>query len=69
MSHALQSRFHLDFDCHDNTLKKESKMETVFIFLILMAVINVVAWRKGFDSRDGIDSPEWERRDEWGIFD
>ena len=43
-------------------------METVFIFLILMAVINVLAWRKGFDSRESIDSPEWERRNERGMF-
>jgi len=68
MRHALQPRFHHDLDCHDNTLKKESKMEIVFMFLILMVVIDLLAWRKGFESRDGIDSPEWERRNERGMF-
>ena len=43
-------------------------MEIVFMFLILMVVIDVLAWRKGFESRDGIDSPEWERRNERGMF-
>ncbi len=43
-------------------------MEIVFMFLILMVVIDLLAWRKGFESRDGIDSPEWERRNERGMF-
>jgi len=68
MRHALQPRFHHDLDGHDKILKKESKMEIVFMFLILMVVIDLLAWRKGFESRDGIDSPEWERRNERGMF-
>ena len=34
----------------------------ILIILVVLLVLDVVAWRWGVDSRDGIDSPEWERR-------
>jgi hypothetical protein len=30
--------------------------------LIWLIVFDLIALRWGYDSRDGIDSPEWERR-------
>ncbi len=37
----------------------------VFIAFILLAIASLL-W--GVDSRDGIDSPEWRRRQEWRGF-
>ena len=34
-------------------------METVFILLMGLLILNGAAWRWGFDSRDGWNSPEW----------
>jgi len=37
-----------------------------FLILIVAAIIlDVAAFRWGFDSTDDIDSPEWERRQQW----
>ena len=33
-----------------------------FIILGLLIVLALAAMRLGFDSRDGIESPEWEKR-------
>jgi hypothetical protein len=43
-------------------------MEIVIILLMGLLVLNAVAWRWGFDSRDGWNSPEWERRRNWRAF-
>jgi hypothetical protein len=32
------------------------------IFVALLVALGLTAVRWGFDSRDGIDSPEWQRR-------
>jgi len=37
-------------------------MAMFIIFLVLLIVLALAATRWGFDSRDGIDSREWERR-------
>ncbi len=37
-------------------------MLTIIILLLALVLFNLAVWRWGFDSRDGIDSPEWERR-------
>jgi len=44
---------------------KEDVMEFVIGLLIGFIVFDVVALRWGFDSRDSINSPEWERRQRW----
>jgi hypothetical protein len=36
----------------------------VFLFVALIA-LDLVALRWGFDSSDGVNSPEWERRQQW----
>ena len=37
-------------------------MEIIVILLILLVAFNVATFLWGFDSRDGVDSPEWKRR-------
>jgi sensor domain CHASE-containing protein len=37
-------------------------MVTFIIFLVLLIALALVAMRWGFDSRDRLDSPEWQRR-------
>ncbi|WP_141727656.1 hypothetical protein [Thermogemmatispora onikobensis] len=38
----------------------------LFLFLILLiALLDLVAILWGADSRDGLDSPEWQRRSSW----
>jgi hypothetical protein len=43
-------------------------METIVILLMGLLVLDAVAWRWGFDSRDGWNSAEWERRRSWRAF-
>jgi hypothetical protein len=40
-------------------------METIAILLILLVILNVLAFLWGFDSRDGIKSTQWELRQQW----
>jgi phosphatidylglycerophosphate synthase len=42
--------------------ERKTIMTMFFIFLILLIALALVANRWGFDSRDGIDSAEWEKR-------
>jgi sensor domain CHASE-containing protein len=37
-------------------------MAMFLIFLVLLVVLAFAATRWGFDSRDKLDSPEWQRR-------
>jgi len=37
-------------------------MTFLITLLVLTVALDIVASRWGFDSRDTIDSPEWERR-------
>jgi hypothetical protein len=37
-------------------------MEMIFTLIIALVVFNVATFLWGFDSRDGVDSPEWKRR-------
>jgi hypothetical protein len=43
-------------------------METIIILLLILAAFNVATFLWGFDSRDGVDSPEWVRRRSWRAF-
>jgi len=37
-------------------------MIMLILFVALLVVLGLAALRWGIDSRDGIDSPEWQRR-------
>jgi len=50
--------------CSDRRIK-ESMMEFVIGLLIGLVVFDLVALRWGLDSKDSVDSPEWERRQRW----
>ena len=43
-------------------------MITLFILLVVLLAIDVAALTRGCDSRDSIDSPEWERLSNWQGF-
>jgi hypothetical protein len=43
-------------------------MATFIIFVVALILLDMLAWRWGFDSRDGSDSSEWERRRAWLAF-
>jgi len=43
-------------------------METIFILLAALLALDLVAWKRGFDSRDSANSPEWERLRNWQGF-
>jgi hypothetical protein len=43
-------------------------METIVILLMVLLVLDSVACRWGFDSRDGWNSAGWERRRSWRAF-
>ena len=36
----------------------------VFLFITLV-VLDIAAFRWGFTSSDGVNNPEWERRQQW----
>ncbi len=40
-------------------------MEAILILFVVMVVFDLVALRWGADSRDGLNSPEWLRRQSW----
>lgn len=42
-------------------------MEIAIVLLAGILLLDVVALRWGVDSRDKLDSPEWERRRWWGM--
>jgi hypothetical protein len=42
-------------------------MITLILFLVIVLLLDVATLRWGHDSRDGIDSAEWVRRQEWSI--
>ena len=44
---------------------KEGKMELVITLVLIIIVLGIVALRWGHDSRDSLESPEWERRKRW----
>ena len=46
---------------------KEVIMEILFLFLMPVAIA-LAASKWGFDSRDGMDSQEWESRRAWRAF-
>lgn len=40
-------------------------MEIMLILIIILVVFDIVSFVWGFDSRDGIDSPQSELRQRW----
>jgi hypothetical protein len=40
-------------------------MFTLLFLFVLLVVLDIAALRSGFNSSDGINSPEWERRQRW----
>jgi hypothetical protein len=43
-------------------------MDAIFIVLVVVIVLDLIAWKWGTDSRERLDSPEWERRSRWTAF-
>ena len=43
-------------------------MDTLYILLIALLLLDIAAWHWGAPSSDGINSPEWQRRQEWPGF-
>jgi hypothetical protein len=43
---------------------KEGMMEILIVLIVLVA-LDIAASRWGFNSIEGVDSPEWERRQLW----
>ncbi len=41
-------------------------METLPIVIMLFVVLDIASLHWGFDSTDGINSPEWKRKQKWG---
>jgi hypothetical protein len=43
-------------------------MEIIFILFAALVAIDLAAWKWGCDSREVVDSPEWERLHNWRGF-
>ncbi|GHO97873.1 hypothetical protein KSF_079210 [Reticulibacter mediterranei] len=37
-------------------------MLAIIVFLLVLFLIDIVALSRGYDSRDGVESREWQRR-------
>jgi EamA domain-containing membrane protein RarD len=46
-------------------IKKEETMEIIAILLILLVAFNIIAFLWAVDSRDGVESSQWELRQRW----
>jgi hypothetical protein len=42
-------------------------MEIVLVLLLTFIVLDLVSWRWGIDSRDDLNSREWDKRKNWGV--
>ena len=40
-------------------------MLTLCLLLVLLVALDLAAFHWGFNSSDGVDSPEWDRRQQW----
>ncbi len=49
-------------------LKEEKNMVALCFLLIALIVLDIAALQRGANSSDGINSPEWERRQNWPGF-
>jgi hypothetical protein len=43
-------------------------MESMLIVILVLVALGIASIRWGVDSNDGIDSPEWIRRQNWKGF-
>jgi hypothetical protein len=43
-------------------------METLLLMILALVALGIASIRWGVDSRDGINSPEWIRRQNWKGF-
>jgi hypothetical protein len=43
-------------------------MFTLFFILLALVILALAALRKGADSSDGVNSGEWQHRQEWAGF-
>ena len=43
-------------------------MEIIFMLLVMLLALDRAVLKRGFDSRDGFGSPEWERLHDWQGF-
>ena len=41
-------------------------MEMLLVLVIALILLGIAARRWGFDSTEDFNSPEWDRRKEWG---
>jgi hypothetical protein len=49
-------------------LEEGMMVEAFLILLIIVIALDVAALRWGVDSTEGVNSPEWERRQQWPAF-
>jgi hypothetical protein len=40
----------------------------LMLFVLALILLALTALHRGADSRDGIDSPQWQRRQQWDGF-
>ena len=40
-------------------------MEIILILIIALVIFDLVTFVWGFDSRDGVESSQWEKRQRW----
>ena len=44
---------------------KEKDMTILFLLILALVVLSMAAYRWGANSSDGVNSSEWERRQQW----
>lgn len=44
-------------------------METPLILILLILILDIASWCRGYDSTEKFNSPEWERRATWPVLE
>ena len=47
---------------------EERTMIMLFLLFVALLILGIAACRQGANSSDGIESPEWKRRQDWSGF-
>lgn len=63
---SIAERYIEEQEMHRRT--KEAHMLLILIGLLLLIALDIAAMRWGYDSRDGLDSREWERRNQYQTY-
>lgn len=67
-NHPYDLKFTAMLFKHQTQINEERTMITLYSIFVALLVFGIAAYRWGATSSDGIESPEWKRRQDWPGF-